>query len=126
MILGLGCETNQIEHYLGPEAKGSERLVGLTIQESGGTRGTVDAARGQIGRLIERAAAEQRQEISASKIVLGLNCGGSDSFSGVTANPALGICSDLLSEIGAAAVLAETTETFGAEHLLIPARATAL
>jgi altronate hydrolase len=119
VILGLGCETNQIEHYLGPEAKGSERLVGLTIQESGGTRGTVDAARGQIGRLIERAAAEQRQEISASKIVLGLNCGGSDSFSGVTANPALGICSDLLSEIGAAAVLAETTETFGAEHLLI-------
>ncbi len=119
VILGLGCETNQIEHYLGPDAKGTERLVGMTIQDSGGTRGTIEAARRQIDRLIERAAAENRVEISAAKIVLGLNCGGSDSFSGVTANPALGICSDLLSGIGATAVLAETTETFGAEHLLI-------
>lgn len=119
VILGLGCETNQIEHYLGPDAKGNERLIGLTIQESGGTRATVEAARKQIDRHIERAAAEHRVEISAAKIVLGLNCGGSDSFSGITANPALGVCSDLLSGIGAAAVLAETTETFGAEHLLI-------
>jgi altronate hydrolase len=119
VILGLGCETNQIEHYLGPGATGSERLIGLTIQESGGTRATVEAARGQIDRLIEQAAAERRVEMSAAKIVLGLNCGGSDSFSGVTANPALGVCSDLLSGIGATAVLAETTETFGAEHLLI-------
>src|SRR6202043_3774340 len=60
-----------------------------------------------------------RTEIPASKIVLGLNCGGSDSFSGITANPALGICSDMLASIGAAAVLAETTECFGAEHLLV-------
>jgi altronate hydrolase len=55
----------------------------------------------------------------ASRIVLGLNCGGSDSFSGITANPALGVCSDMLAEIGASAVLAETTEIFGAEHLLV-------
>ena len=55
----------------------------------------------------------------ASKIVLGLNCGGSDSFSGITANPALGVCSDLLAQAGGAAVLAETTEIFGAEHLLV-------
>jgi altronate hydrolase len=58
-------------------------------------------------------------EAPASRIVLGLNCGGSDSFSGITANPALGVCSDLLAEIGATAVLAETTEIFGAEHLLV-------
>ena len=51
--------------------------------------------------------------------MLGLNCGGSDSFSGITANPALGVCSDMLAEIGATAVLAETTEIFGAEHLLV-------
>jgi altronate hydrolase len=119
VILGLGCETNQIEHYLGPDAQATERLIGLTIQGNGGTRATVEAARKQIDRLVERAAAERRQEVSAAKIVLGLNCGGSDSFSGVTANPALGVCSDMLSEIGATAVLAETTETFGAEHLLI-------
>ena len=119
VILGLGCETNQIEHYLGPGVNGSERLVGLTIQESGGTRATVEAARQEIDRFIERAASEHRVEAGAANIALGLNCGGSDSFSGITANPALGVCSDLLAEIGATAVLAETTETFGAEQLLI-------
>ena len=119
VILGLGCETNQIDHYLGPGAPSSERLAGLTLQSSGGTRGTVDAARRQIARFIEQAAAERRLEAPASKIVLGLNCGGSDSFSGITANPALGYCSDLLAELGGTAVLAETTEIFGAEHLLV-------
>jgi altronate hydrolase len=119
IILGLGCETNQIEHYLGPGAKGTERLLGMTLQESGGTRATVEAARREIDRFIERAAAEERVPSPASKIILGLNCGGSDSFSGITANPALGVCSDMLAEIGASAVLAETTETFGAEHLLV-------
>jgi altronate hydrolase len=119
IILGLGCETNQIDHYLGPDAPKSDRLIGLTVQGSGGTRATVEAARKAIAPMIERAAAEKRVEIPASKIVLGLNCGGSDSFSGITANPALGYCSDLLAEIGATAVLAETTEIFGAEHLLV-------
>ena len=119
IILGLGCETNQIDHYLGPGAPSSERLAGLTLQSSGGTRGTVDASRRQIARFIEQAAAERRVEVPASKIVLGLNCGGSDSFSGITANPALGYCSDLLAELGGTAVLAETTEIFGAEHLLV-------
>jgi altronate hydrolase len=119
VILGLGCETNQIDHYLGAGGPRSNRLAGLTLQSSGGTRGAVDASRKQIARFIEQAAAEKRSEAPASKIVLGLNCGGSDSFSGITANPALGYCSDLLAEIGATSVLAETTEIFGAEHLLI-------
>ncbi|MDQ6677918.1 MAG: altronate dehydratase family protein [Acidobacteriota bacterium] len=119
VILGLGCEVNQIEHYLGPNAPRTSRLVGLTVQNSGGTSGAVAAARREIERLIEEASAEQRVEIPASKIVLGLNCGGSDSFSGITANPALGYCSDMLAAIGATAVLAETTEIFGAEHLLV-------
>ncbi len=119
VILGLGCEVNQIDHYLGPNAPRTSRLVGMTLQSSGGTRGAVEAARAEIGRLMEQCAAEQRVEVPASKIVLGLNCGGSDSFSGITANPALGVCSDMLAEIGATAVLAETTEIFGAEHLLV-------
>jgi altronate hydrolase len=119
VIVGLGCEVNQISHYLGDNAPKSGRLVGLTLQESGGTRSTLEAARREIATFMERAAEEQRTPISASKIVLGLNCGGSDSFSGITANPALGRCSDLLAEIGASAVLAETTECFGAEHLLV-------
>jgi altronate hydrolase len=119
VIVGLGCETNQIAHYLGPDARGTERLVGLTLQSSGGTRATVEAARREIGAMIERTAAEKRVETPASKIVLGLNCGGSDSFSGITANPALGACSDMLAAIGATAVLAETPEIVGAEHLLV-------
>jgi altronate hydrolase len=110
---------NQIEHYLGPGARPSGRLVGMTLQQSGGTRATVEAARAEIARFIERAASERRVELPASKLCVGLNCGGSDSFSGITANPALGRCSDVLAEIGATAVLAETPEIFGAEHLLV-------
>ena len=119
VVLGLGCETNQIDHYLGSNAPASGRLAGLTLQSSGGTRGAAEAARREIGRFLERAAAERRTDAPASKLVLGLNCGGSDSFSGITANPALGYCSDLLAEIGGTAVLAETPEIFGAEHLLV-------
>ncbi|MEZ5353717.1 MAG: altronate dehydratase family protein [Bryobacteraceae bacterium] len=119
IILGLGCEVNQIDHYLGPGAPKAERLHGMTLQSTGGTRATVEEARRVIGQMIERAAAEKREPAPASKIVLGLNCGGSDSFSGITANPALGVCSDRLAELAGTAVLAETTEIIGAEHLLV-------
>jgi altronate hydrolase len=119
IVLGLGCEVNQIDHYLGPGAPRNGRIEGMTLQGTGGTRATVEAARKQIRQLMERAGSEQRREIPASKIVLGLNCGGSDSFSGITANPALGWASDRLAEIAATAVLAETTEIFGAEQLLV-------
>ncbi|HPQ14485.1 MAG TPA: UxaA family hydrolase, partial [Bryobacteraceae bacterium] len=95
VILGLGCEDNQVRHY--PQ---NERLIALTLQGSGGTRGVVEAARREIGRFMEMLAAERRVEIPVSKIVLGLNCGGSDSFSGITANPALGVCSDKLASLG--------------------------
>jgi altronate hydrolase len=119
VILGLGCEVNQIDHYLGSGSPRTGRLAGMTLQASGGTRGAVDAARSQISRFIEQAAAENREPAPASKIVLGLNCGGSDSFSGITANPALGYCSDLLASYAGTPVLAETPEIFGAEHLLV-------
>jgi altronate hydrolase len=119
VILGLGCEVNQIDHYLGPNAPRSNRLVGMTLQNSGGTRGAKEAARTAIRELMEQCAAEKRVEAPASKIILGLNCGGSDSFSGITANPALGVASDMLAALGASTVLAETTEIFGAEHLLV-------
>ena len=123
LILGLGCEVNQIDHYLGRSSNGAKGapagLQGMTLQQSGGTLGTLEAARKNIRQYIERAASEKRTEIPLSKIVLGLNCGGSDSFSGITANPALGYCCDLLVAQGGTAVLAETTEIFGAEHLLL-------
>ena len=119
VILGLGCEVNQIDHYLGAGTPRTDRLVGMTLQGVGGERATVEAARKSIDKMIERAAAEKRAVLPASKISLGLNCGGSDSFSGITANPALGVCCDLLAQAGATFVLAETTEIFGAEHLLV-------
>ncbi len=121
LILGLGCEVNQISHYLGSEA-GPElmgtALHGLTLQETGGTASTVEEARRHVHGFIERAGSEARSEQPASNIALGLNCGGSDSFSGITANPALGYCCDLIVEQGGAVVLAETTEIFGAEYIL--------
>lgn len=119
LILGLGCETNQISHYLGEHAGTPAGLHGLTLQESGGTTGALAAARKQIFEYIESAAADKRSEVPASAISLGLNCGGSDSFSGITANPALGFCCDLIVDAGGTVVLAETTEIFGAEHLLV-------
>jgi altronate hydrolase len=121
IVIGLGCEVNQIDHYLG-EANGSNRsksLMGLTLQESGGTRRVVEQARQHIRTQLEQASTFSRVEVPASALILGLNCGGSDSFSGITANPALGFCSDLLVREGGTAVLAETTEIFGAEHLLL-------
>jgi altronate hydrolase len=119
LIVGLGCEVNQIDHYLGPNAPRSKRLHGMTLQNSGGTRSTVESARTRILEFMEEMSAEGRVSLPASKLQLGLNCGGSDSFSGISANPALGVCSDLLAAIGASAVLAETPECFGAEHLLV-------
>jgi altronate hydrolase len=118
VMLGLGCEDNQIEFFL-KTASARDRLTGFTLQSSGGTPGAVEAAREEIYRFIERASQERRTPAPAGKIVLGLNCGGSDSFSGITANPALGRCSDLLAAAGGSAVLAETPEIFGAEHLLV-------
>ena len=118
LVLGLGCEVNQVSHYLGKPAAAGAALHGLTLQESGGTLGALEEARKQVRQFIERASAEARTEQPVSKISLGLNCGGSDSFSGITANPALGYCCDLIVEAGGTVVLAETTEIFGAEHLL--------
>jgi len=113
LLIGLGCEVNQIDPYLSPS------LQGLTLQNSGGTSATVEEARRLLQALIEGAAAQPRVPLPASKLCLGLNCGGSDSFSGITANPALGRASDLLVAQGGTSVLAETPEIVGAEHLLV-------
>jgi altronate hydrolase len=119
LLLGVGCETNQVSHYLAGEMAESGRLIGMTLQTSGGTPGIIEAAVEKIEALIAAASAAGRVELPASKLVLGLNCGGSDSFSGITANPALGVASDMLTALGGTAVLAETPEIFGAEHLLV-------
>jgi altronate hydrolase len=119
IIIGLGCEVNQVDLYVAPDSPNRERLVGLTLQGIGGTRAAVAEASRVVREMIDRAADEKRTEIPASKLVLGLQCGGSDAFSGISSNPALGNCCDRLVEMGGTAVLAETTETFGAEYLLV-------
>jgi altronate hydrolase len=119
IIIGLGCEVNQIDHYLGKSNNGRAKgLIGFTLQESGGTSRSVTQAQAHIEELMARASAMERTEVPASFINLGLNCGGSDSFSGITANPALGYCCDCIAREGGTVVLAETTEIFGAEHIL--------
>ncbi len=119
LIVGLGCEVNQVDLYLGSNAPQRGHITGLTLQGSGGTRAAVAEASRVIRRMIDQAVAEKRVEVPAYKLALGLQCGGSDAFSGITANPALGDCCDRLVAAGGTAVLAETTETFGAEHLIV-------
>ncbi len=116
LIVGLGCEVNQISYYVREGANGARR--GLTLQESGGTRNVVRDGARAARELLDHAARLERVELPVSQLILGTNCGGSDGFSGVTANPALGYCSDLLVKRGGASVLAETPEIYGAEHLL--------
>jgi len=119
IIIGLGCEVNQIDHYLGQSNNGrSKGLIGFTLQETGGTSRSVAQARAHIEELMAKASAMSRTEVPASYLKLGLNCGGSDSFSGITANPALGYACDCIVGEGGTVVLAETTEIFGAEHIL--------
>jgi altronate hydrolase len=118
LVLGLGCEMIGVDSLAdGPRTSDTlvERLV---IQEQGGIRATVRAGVTAVRGLLEQVAQRRRQTVPASKLVLGLNCGGSDGYSGITANPALGRTSDLLVAQGATTVLAETPEVFGAEHLL--------
>jgi arabinonate dehydratase len=123
ILVGLGCETGQAIHLI--ENQGLIQLNGakkkptvLTIQECGGINKTVDAGVKAIAQLLPRVNDLKRSNLSADKIVLGTNCGGSDGNSGVTANPALGVASDLLVAQGGTTILGETPEIYGAEHLL--------
>src|SRR5581483_1076484 len=90
----------------------------LSIQECGGIARTVEAGVKAIAELLPRANDVRRVKLPAKHLVLGTNCGGSDGNSGVTANPALGIASDLLVAQGGTSILGETPEIYGAEHLL--------
>jgi len=120
VMIGLGCEGNSIgllREEIGPDPGPS--AVFLTIQETGGVRKAVEAAEEAIRKILPRADAQRRTPQPAGRLVLALNCGGSDGASGITANPALGVASDLLVRQGGTSVLAETTEIYGAEHLLV-------
>ncbi len=123
ILVGLGCETGQAVHLIESEdlvqLDGSrKRPVVITVQECGGIGKTVDAGVRAVAELLPRINDVRRTRLSADKIVLGTNCGGSDGNSGVTANPALGVASDLLVAQGGTSILGETPEIYGAEHLL--------
>jgi altronate hydrolase len=127
VLVGLGCEVGQAAHLVS-----SQRLVAVDgvrtdhgpkvpvigIQESGGIRRTIEAGIRAIREVLPRANDVRRVPAPAAALVLGTQCGGSDGASGITANPALGVASDLLVAQGGTSILGETTEIYGAEHLL--------
>jgi altronate hydrolase len=120
IFIGLGCEVMQIgrmKEVFG--ASGSERFHGLTIQETGGTRKTIEAGVKAIEALLPEVNRVRREPIPLSELIVGLQCGGSDGFSGITANPALGAATDMLVRQGGTALLSETPEIYGAEQLLV-------
>ncbi len=119
LMVGLGCEVNQIPFLL--DAYGLEigdSFQTLTIQGSGGTRKTVEASIEKISAMLPAANKASRETVSVSELTVALQCGGSDGYSGITANPALGAAVDLLAQHGGTGILSETPEIYGAEHLL--------
>src|SRR3984893_322097 len=117
VVLGLGCEVNQIGGLV-KEEKLARRLRELGIQEIGATRKTVEAGVAFVREALADANNVRREPVPASELTVALQCGGSDGYSGVSANPALGAASDLLVRHGGTGLLSETPETYGAEQLL--------
>lgn len=119
VIIGLGCEANQMGAMLIAEGvEPGPLLVPLVMQELGGTQKSVDAAVEAIKQMLPVANRAVREPLPISHLNIALQCGGSDGYSGITANPALGAAVDLLVRHGGTAILSETPEIYGAEHLL--------
>ncbi|WP_425464068.1 UxaA family hydrolase [Pacificibacter maritimus] len=118
LIVGLGCEVNQLTLYQRTDWT-KARFQTLNIQDVGGSRSAIRRAVELLEPIAALAAQDQRSEQSVAHLTLGMQCGGSDGFSGITANPALGVASDMLVAAGGTSILSETPEIFGAEHLLI-------
>jgi len=119
LMIGLGCESNQISGII--DTQGLEpgpRLRVMAIQEEGGTVSTIKRGVELVRELLAEANKDSRTPAPASHLVVGLQCGGSDGYSGITANPALGVAVDLVVAHGGSAILSETPEIYGAEHLL--------
>jgi altronate hydrolase len=119
LMVGLGCEMMQIDRLKKESgiAEG-EAFQSYTIQDVGGTRRAIEEGLARLKEMLPIADRARREETPASELVLGLQCGGSDAWSGVTSNPALGNASDRLAALGATVILSETPEIYGAEHLL--------
>lgn len=119
LIIGLGCERNQLKGLLEQEGlQPNSRLHTFIMQETGGTRKTIEAGIAAVKELLSDANRFERTTVSASHLMVGLQCGGSDGFSSITANPALGAAVDILSRHGGTGILSETPEIYGVEHTL--------
>ncbi|MDB5506373.1 MAG: altronate dehydratase [Devosia sp.] len=120
LMVGLGCEDNQIDQLIEEERlELGPRLSKLVMQDTGGTRTSVARGIEIVEGMLEEASKAQRQSLPVSELMVGLQCGGSDSFSGISANPALGAAVDRLVAAGGTAILSETPEIYGAENLLL-------
>jgi altronate hydrolase len=115
-LVGLGCEANQVNVLISSQKLKNQ--YAFTIQEKGGTRKAIENGIARIKEILPEANKVQRVPVPASHLILGLQCGGSDGYSGISANPALGAAVDLLVRHGGTAILSETPEIYGAEHLL--------
>ena len=119
LVVGLGCETNQIQGLIAQEGlQEGAKLVAFSIQDTGGTARTVARGIALIQGMLPEANRVQRRPVPASHLMVGLQCGGSDGYSGISANPALGAAVDRLVRHGGTAILSETPEIYGGEHLL--------
>src|SRR5690242_7705224 len=119
LLVGLGCEVLQIDQQRDDHAMPDGRAFHtFTIQDVGGTRLAIAEGLKHLRAMLPELKRMRREPIPASEIVLGLQCGGSDAWSGITSNPALGNASDRLAQLGATVILSETPEIYGAEHLL--------
>jgi len=125
LLVGLGCEIVQASHLINSEGLDLVQLNGakgpplsLSIQECGGIGKTVEAGVKAVAALLPKVNEARRVQLPARHLILGTNCGGSDGNSGVTANPALGVASDMMVQQGGTSILGETPEIYGAEHIL--------
>ena len=119
LIVGLGCERNQIKNLLEEQKMiGGPLLKTFVMQDTGGTRKTIEACVEAVKEMLPAANDVKRTRVPAAHISVGLQCGGSDSFSSITANPALGAAMDILVRHGGTAILSETPEIYGVEHTL--------
>lgn len=124
LLVGLGCEASQIGSTVASQGLGGPLLRTLNIQTTGGHLKTIAIAQAMVNEMLEQLSGMQREACEVGSLSLALQCGGSDAWSGITANPALGVAADLLVRQGGRAVLAETPEIYGAEHLLTRRAAT--
>jgi altronate hydrolase len=119
VVLGLGCEVNAVSDLMADLGlEGELPVESFTIQDAGGTAAAIAQGEKLVRGMAEDLRGTRREEVGVEHLVLGLQCGGSDAFSGLTANPALGVASDLLVAGGGTSVLGETPEVYGAEQML--------